>query len=631
MLTAMRSGAGSKVIKFVIFSFLVLAVAGLALMDVGGFFQNGSARNDTVATVAGQKINGADFDRAVRRAVNQQGLSDINMAYKLGLVNQYLNNQISGALTQRAASDNGILVDNKVIAERLAELVAPYTKDGMTTDEALRRILMAQGLTEPEFIAMMRSELTQLMIRGSLQNAGLVSEAEVKDLYQQRHEQRTAKIIVLSNDSVEGAEAATDEVLKPFYQAGQEKYAVPETRVFTVALLTEAAARKALDVSDEEVQQMYKDRLDEYTEKEKRQLQQALFTTEADAKAAHEKVKAGASLKDAAGASYIGEEGFEESGLPKEIAEPAFALEKGETTDPIKTSLGWHVLTMKDTIAAKVKPFESVKEAIKKDLIEEKAANQLVETSNQLDDALAGGQSLEDAAKDFHLELKKIGPVRQDGSTADSKDGMKDFAKSRGEILEVAYSLQPEEISSVQELPDGTYAVIQVDTVTPKTYKEFESVKAELAKTWAADQQDVLNRRRATDLLQAVQSGNKTMEDAAKDVGASVKTVTLSNAKPAEAPVTDALKQQLFGNDKGTFQLSPAKDAYILATVTSVSMPDADKASKADLDAVREEAQKMAENEIFAVYFAQLQEKYGVKINQNVLDKMYTQNAEQQL
>lgn len=630
MLTAMRSGAGSKFVKFVIFSFLVLAVAGLALMDVGGFFQNGSARNDTVATVAGQKINGADFDRAVRRAVTQQGLSDVNMAYKLGLVNQYLDNQIAGALTQRAAHDLGIQVDNKVIAERLTELVAPYTKDGMTTDEALRRVLMAQGLSEPEFIAMMRSELTQLMIRGSLQNAGLISDAEAKDLYQQKHEQRTAKIIVLQNDTVSGAEAATDEVLKPFYQAGQEKYAVPETRTFTIALLTEDAARKAIEISDEDLQQTYKDRLDEYTEKEKRLLQQALFTTEDAAKAAHEKVTAGASLKDAAGASYIGEESFAESGLPKEIAKPAFALEKGAATAPIKTPLGWHVLVMKDTIAAKAKSFESVKDAIKKEMIEEKAANQLVETSNQLDDALAGGQSLEDAAKDFHLDVKKVSAVRQDGSTADSKDGMKDFAKTRGELLEVAYSLQPEEISSVQELPDGTYAVIRVDNVTPKTYKNFESVKAELAKTWLADQKDVLNRRRATDMLQAVQSGGKTMEDAAKEAGASVKTITLSNAKPAEAPVTEALKQQLFSSDKGTFQLSPAKGAYILATVTAVSMPGADKASKADLEAIRAETQKMASNEILAVYYAHMQEKYGVQINRNVLDKMYAQSAEQQ-
>jgi hypothetical protein len=119
------------------------------------------------------------------------------------------------------------------------------------------------------------------------------------------------------------------------------------------------------------------------------------------------------------------------------------------------------------------------------------------------------------------------------------------------------------------------------------------------------------------------------MEDAAKEAGASVKTVTLSNAKPVEAPVTDALKQQLFGNDKGSYQLSPAKNSYILAVVTNVTMPDPAKASKEDLELIRKEAASMAQNEIFAVYFAQMQEKYGVKINQNVLDKMYAQNAEE--
>lgn len=629
MLSAMRSGAGSKIIKFVIFSFLVLAVAGMALMDVGGFFQNGGTQNATVASVAGKKISATDFDRAARRAVNQQGIQDMAMAYKLGLVNQYLNNQISGALTQTAAQDQGILVDNRVIAERIAELVAPYTKDGMTTQEALRRILMSQNLSEGEFIAMMRSELTQLMIRGTLENANVVSEAEIKDLYQQKYEQRTAKIIVLPNDTVKGAEAATDEVLLPFYQSGQEKYAVPETRSFTVAILTEDTARKAINITDEDIQRVYDERKDEFSEKEKRKLQQAIFTSEESAKAALEQVKTGKSLKDAAGAAYIGEESFEESGLLKEIAQPAFALNKDEATAPIKTSLGWHVLVMKDTVPAKVKPLESVKDSIKKELLEEKSVTQLVETSNQLDDALASGKTLEEVVQEFNLSVKKIGPVRQDGSTPDQKDGMKELAKSRQDVLEVAFSLEQGETSSVQELNDGNYAFIQIDAVTPKTYQEFDKVKGELAKLWAADQQDILNRRRATEMLQAVQAG-KSMEDAAKEAGASVKTITISNAKPAEAPLTDALKQQLFGNDKGSLQLSPAKDAYVLGMVTEVSLPDPAKAKKEDLDKVRKEAAQMAQNEIFAVYFAEMQEKYGVKVNQNVLDKLYAQNNEEQ-
>lgn len=630
MLNAMRVGAGSKIVKFIIFSFLLLAVAGMALMDVGGFFRSGGTQNNVVATVAGQKISAVEFDRTVRRAINQQGLMDINMAYKLGLVNQYLGQQVSTILMQKAAHDQGIVVDNKVIAERIAALVAPYAKDGMSTADAFKRILMSQNLTEGEFIAMMRGELTNLTMRGSLQSAAtVVSDAEVNALYQQQHEERTIKALVFSNADAKGAEKPTDEVLKPFYQSGQEKYAVPETRVFTVAVLTDEAARKTIDVSDEELQALYDERIDEYTEKEKRILQQALFTSEGEAKEAYEQVKAGKALKEAAGKSYIGEEAFEEAGLSKEIADAAFALNKGEVAEPVQTSLGWHVLVMKDTVASKVKPFDSVKEAIKKELVEEKAANQIVETSNQIDDALASGEALDKLAKDFHLEVKKVGPVRQDGSTPDNKEGLAAFAKSRQDILETAFSLEAGETSSVQELPDGTYAVVQMETVTPKTYKDFDSAKADLAKLWIADQQDIITRRQATEALQAAKAG-KSLEEIAKETGATIKTVTIDNGKAAEAPLTEPLKKLLFENSKGTYQLTPAKDSYVLATVTAVKMPDPSKASKEDLEAIRKTAQQNAQNEIFAVFFKELENKYGAKINQDALARLYETNSEQQ-
>lgn len=629
MLSAMRSGAGSKVIKFIIFSFLLLAVAGMAMMDVGGFFTNGGTSNSTVATVAGQKINAQEFDRTLRRAVSQQGI-DTKMAYQLGMVDQYLNSQITATLMQKAAHDQGIIMNDKMVAERIAQLVAPYAKDGVTPKDAFKRILMAQNMTEGEFVGMLRGELTGMILRTGLQGAGdVVSDAEVKDLYQQKQEERTIKMMVLPNNTVKGVETPTDEILKPFYQSGQEKYAIPETRTFTVAVLTEDIARKTLEVSDEEIKQIYDERIEEYTDKEKRLLQQAIFTSDAAAKEAYDKVKAGASLKDAAKDSYIGEESFEEAGLLPQIADPAFTLAKGEVTEPVKTSLGWHVLVLKDTIAPKVKAFDTVKEAIRKELLEEKAANQLVQTSNQMDDALAGGEPLADVAKSYGIELKKIGPVREDGSTPDSKEGLKDFAKSRADILEAAFSLEPGETSSMQELSDGTYAVVQMDAVTPKTYKEFDLVKGELAALWMNDQQDVLNRRRATEAQQAVQSGSKTFEQAAADVGATFKTLAVDNAKPVEAPLTEPLKKILFENDKGTYQLSPAKDSYVLAVVTAVKMPDPSKASQADLDALRKEVKQTSQNEIFTVFFNQMHEKYGVDINRKLLDTMYAQNTEQ--
>lgn len=631
MLNAMRVGAGSKIVKFIVFSFLLFAVAGMALMDVGGFFRSGGTGSTTVATVAGQKINSVEFDRTIRRAISQQGMMDTKMAYQLGLIDQYLNSQITGMLLQKTARDQGILINDQMVAQRISELVAPYVKDGNSARDAFNRILMAQNLTEGEFVSMLRGELTGMIIRTGIQNASaVVSDAEVKDLYQQQHEERTIKLLYLPNNTAKGVEKPSDEVLRPFYQSGQEKYAIPETRTFTLTVLTEDVARKSLDVSDEELKQVYEERLDEYTDKEKRVLQQAIFTSEASAKETYDKVKAGSSLKDAAKDSYIGEEAFEEAGLLAEISDVAFALAKGEVSEPIKTSLGWHVLVLKDTLAPKIKSFDSVKEAIKKEIIEEKAANQLVETANQLDDALAGGEPLADVARDFQIELKKIGPIRQDGSTPDNKEGLKGFEKSRPDILEVAFSLEAGETSSVQELSDGTYAVVQIDTVTPKTYKEFDSVKAELAKLWISDQEDVLNRRRATEILQAIQAGTKTLEQAASDVGTTIKTLTVNNSKPADPPLTEPLKNLLFENDKGTYQMAPSENGYALAVVTAVKMPDPAKADKADLETLRQSAKQNTQNEIFMVFYNEMHKKHGVKINRKLLDNMYAANSEPQ-
>ena len=40
MLIWMREGKGSKVVKFTLMGLLLMAVAGLVLMDVGGFFRS---------------------------------------------------------------------------------------------------------------------------------------------------------------------------------------------------------------------------------------------------------------------------------------------------------------------------------------------------------------------------------------------------------------------------------------------------------------------------------------------------------------------------------------------------------------------------------------------------------------
>ena len=93
MLTAMRDGAHSKIIKFFLFGLLIMATGGMVFMDVGGFFRNGVGVN-TIAKAGDESISSQEFDRAVQRVVSKQGMT-AKQAYQFGLVEQILQQEIS--------------------------------------------------------------------------------------------------------------------------------------------------------------------------------------------------------------------------------------------------------------------------------------------------------------------------------------------------------------------------------------------------------------------------------------------------------------------------------------------------------------------------------------------------------
>src|SRR5690606_5881250 len=134
-------------------------------------------------------------------------------------------------------------------------------------------------------------------------------------------------------------------------------------------------------------------------------------------------------------------------------------------------------------------------------------ADQMFTLSTQIDDGIAAGTPLEDLAADIGLKLEKLGPVRADGSTAESTDGIKNFETDREQILKTAFELSAEETSSVLEMKDGSFAVVRADAITEKSYQPFDEVKADLAKIWMQDQREVLNKQRAEKALLRLETG----------------------------------------------------------------------------------------------------------------------------
>lgn len=626
MLTAMRDGTHSKLIKYVLFGFLILAMLGMVLMDVGGFFRSGGVGSTVVAKAGKDKIGMMEFDNIVRRTLSRQGISPRD-AYQFGLTDQILKTQVASSMLARAAYDMGFYVGDAEVAKQINAMIEPLLKQqpGASRKDMLQRFLQAQGIGEQEFISTLRRGIMQSLLQSTVQTAAFApSPQEAAALYTYNNESREIEGVILSDSSVKDVEKAPDDILLALYDAAKGlRYSIPETRTFTIATMGEAAVRDSIAISDEDLKKEYDANIASYTSPERRAVQQAVMKDEESARKVLEAVQGGKSLKEASGKDFQGEETYERNGLAEDIAAAVFEAAPGAAIGPFKSPLGWSVMVAAKTLPSEVKPFEKVKGDIRKDLLQMRLADQMFNTANAIDDRLAGGEALEDIAKDMNLKLEKIGPVRQDGSTPDKHDAMKDFAKDSAYILKSAFEINEGESAPVMELKDGRYATVRVDAITPASFRPFEDVKEELRKQWETDQKAAANRTRAQKLQQDLAAGTKTLSAAAGEFGLSVQTLSVKRSGEPPKGLSAETIPALFSAIEGETVMAPVPGGVLIARIKTVTLPDPAKAPEKEMKEISDTLAKNAKEELMGVYMQALERKSAVKINRHLLDSMY--------
>lgn len=625
MLTAMRDGAHSKIIKYVLFSFLMLAALGMAMMDVGGFFRNGGVSNSAIASIGRENIGITSFDNTLRRTLAQQGMSP-QEAYQFGVVDQILESQIANTISAQNALEMGFYVGDGQVAQQMNSFLAPLEKPDMSKREVLRRILQNQGMSEGEFISQIRAGIMGTLVENTIQAAAsATSDYEARALYLYRNETRDIEGFMLKNDSVKEIEPAPDDVLKALYEASKGlRFQIPEERSFTIAILDKESLKSSITIADEDLKEEYDTNIAAYTVPERRVVQQAVVANEEEAKKLIEAVKGGKNLKAAAGKKYQGDQTYDQNGMDPTMAEAVFKAQPNEPVGPFKSPLGWSVMVVEKTLPEEVKSFDSVKKELRDQVMNIRLADDLFNTANAIDDRLAAGEELETIASELHLKTRKIGPVRMDGTTPTKNDALKDFESDREAIMKSAFDMNEGEAAPVQEISGGRYAAVRVDTVKASAFRPYEDVKAELAKDWRTDQLASANKTRATRAQQDVASGKESLSVLANGFGSKVETFS-GVKKTGDAPkgMNEATIDALFSAVPGETVAAPVPGGYLIATIKSVKMPDESKVAAKDLETISGMLDRTSGEELNAAYKAYLRNKMSVKVNRRLLDSLY--------
>jgi peptidyl-prolyl cis-trans isomerase D len=625
MLQAIRSKAGSVVVK-ALFALLILT---FGIWGIGDIFRN-RPTDTSVAKVGREGIDAnqlqAAMQPALERLTSQLGTQvDLRQAKQMGVVDQVLGQLVDNSLLDQQTQRMQLDVSDGVVRDTITQDPMFRGGNGMFDRNAFDALLAANHMTEPEYVARVRTDIPRQDLLLAL-TGGAVAPAPIIDrLYRYRDEKRVAAIVSLPDAGATGVGQPNDAELSKFYGAHQEMFRAPEYRGFVLASLTPPDLAKKIEIPEAKLKSAYDQRQDEFVLPERRDVQQILAPSEDKAKAAAAALAAGKDWTEVA-RTIAGQDPhtidlglMKREELPQNLGDVAFGLPLNQPSQPVKSSLGWHILRVVKIVPPTTQSFAEVKAKLQADLAHNEAVDQLYTVANHVDDALAGGATLDEAASRFALKKTVIAAVDEKGLGRDDKPVP--LPVSPSEVLKLAFGTEESRTSRVTQASDGAIFVLHIDKIVPPAVRPLAEVKDKAVAAWQAQQRKDAVAKEAETLAAATKPGMQ-LSAVAGAKGLQVATpAPFQRQSEAAAGVPPALVDKLFAaKPGGVVTASDATGSYV-AQLTKVEEPQT--AAKGATASLSQEVTAGIQADLAEEYTRALRADFPVEIYRDTLDRLF--------
>ena len=629
MLDSFRKASKSWLAK----ALLILLIISFGAWGIGDYITGGD-EGPAAIKVGDTSISTAylrnELNREVTALREQLGGSfTTEQAIQFGFLDRAIGRVVTEVTQVQTARDWGMVVPDEVVARTITRTPV-FQTDGRFDRQRFQAILAANTMTEDQYVAQVRRDLLREALSQPVTASATAPDALVRNLTRYRHQGRTGAMVTLTvADAPPPTEAPDAAALEQLYEDNIDAFTAPEYRAVTGIVLGLEDARPLVSVSEEAIQNAYDARQDEFTTPETRTVTQVLADDRAVAQAVAEAARAGTDLAEAAadaGAPAPVDMGsVNPTTLPPAQSEAVFALPEGGVGDPVESAFGWHVFKVRDVTAGGVQPLSEVREQIEDDLTSRRAVDALYDLSVDLDDALGGGASLEQAAQMLDLDLVRLAAVDRQGRTPEGAPAA-DLPESDA-FLASAFSAEPGEQTLMQET-DAGYFVLRVDSVTPPAPRPLDEVRDRVVALWAETKKVEATRARAEAIVAAAREG-RTLAAAAESAGASVQTVApvLRTGEPVEDGATAPPRPvvaALFGMERGSLRLVEGDGAVYAVRLDEVLDPGETATGSSTARAeTAEDVRASVADDLFIQFTDALSRQQGVDINRAVIEAAF--------
>ena len=591
---------------------------------------------ETVARVGDHRITQQEFNRALReRQEAIQRVAQGRVAPEFLDSTELRSSVLEALIRQRTLLDSAARAGLTVTDAQLQAVIATvpaFQREGKFSLALYEQFLRSQGLTAPMFEAKVRRDVMLQMLDQVVGGTGIVSRTVAQRVARLSEQQREVSHYTVSAGEFVSQVKLEDDAAKKYYDAHPDEFRTPEQVRVEYVTLTVDALLGEISVDPAEVRNFYEANRGRFETEEQRQASHILVAADAGGgEEAKQKARAKADdlyrqlkvaparftelakqhSQDPGSAGKGGDLGYFGRGVtPKAFEDAVFRLNVGETSPPVESVDGFHIIRLMAVRAATRRTLEEARREIEDELKRQRAGKKFAEIAENFNNLVfEQSETLKSAA-----ELARS-PVRTSDWFARGAAAPADLDNPK--LLQAIFS---EEVArnkrntEAVEIAPGRVVAARVLEHRPSVIQPFDAVRAAIVKT--------VTMQRAAQL--AAQSGRALLEQLRQGQEAKVTWSTpqlvgrgdvkgVGEAALAAAFRADAAKLPAYaGVDDG-------RGGFALIRVTRIV--EADRIAPERQKAIAEGLREMVGQESMVAYVASLKQKAGIEISKEALEK----------
>ncbi|MGE4045906.1 MAG: peptidyl-prolyl cis-trans isomerase [Acetobacteraceae bacterium] len=632
MITRLRRYLDTWVVR----GLFIIMIAAFVFWGVGDIVRV-VGTSTWVAQVGNQTIEGqalqAEYQRALSLATRDlPSGQEASPQLRQRVGQETLQRMVTQVAIGQELRDLRIVVPDVALADYARSMPAFRGPEGSFSKAVFDAVLRNNGLTEAQFLDMLRGELAQRQLLGAVSAGATAPDPLVAPLYAAEFEKRAADTATFPFAAAPEPSAPEETALQRWYDNHPDLYMTPEYRRIKAIVLSPLTLAKEINVTDAELQAAFEQNHARYVTPARRSAQVISAPDEAKANALAEKWRstedwaAMQATAQADGASAVAIDDATEAQFPDtELSKAVFAASPGAVSDPVKGGLGWYVVKVTQAVAGHDPTLDDVREQVRERVIAEKAADLMYDRANKVDNLLGNGTSLDQMPGDLGL-AGLTGTLDAQGNTPEGNPApIPGGPELKTALVAAAFQTQPGDPPRLIEVATpatggSAYYALTVEDVIPAARKPFDTVREQVAEDWKNEQQRKSQEEAAARMLAAVKGG-QSFSDAATVAGVVPRlTVPTTRSQPAE-DMAPEVHRALFTLKKGEPTMVETADAFVVLELAEVIEPDP-KADATGYEQAKTAISRSISGDIASIFAEAVRQRANPQVNQKNYDQI---------